>query len=522
MEHTKNGGKLLKHNVEEIKIFKPLPGLSYFEQSSDNIWKKVCECIRAVTSDIDKSKIKGIGFDATCSLVLLDKHNQPLTASPTKNNEQNIIMWMDHRAQSEADFINSLNHDVLKYVGGKVSLEMEIPKLLWLKKNLYDESFSKIHHAFDLPDFLTFKATGNASRSICSLTCKWNYDAIKCEFPRDYFTSIGLEELCNDNFCKIGNVILAPGELVGGLCEEAAKEMNLMPGIAVGCSMIDAHAGAVGLIGSSSKELGEIDVTSKLVLIAGTSSCHMSITENLLFASGIWGPYKNALIPDFFLHEGGQSATGILIDHILSTHPDYSKIKEIHPSIHDHLYSEILKLAKAQNLNSYHELTKNFHIYPDFHGNRSPIADSSLRGMVSGLTMHDSIYIFYLAIIQAIAYSTKHIIESLYAAGRKKFKAILICGGLSKNKLFVQANADICEIPILISSEVESILIGAAMLGATASGAFKNLLTAINELSNDAFQIEPDKSSFDYHSRKYRVYLKMLKDQQEYKKIMSD
>lgn len=179
-----------------------------------------------------------------------------------------------------------------------------------------------------------------------------------------------------------------------------------------------------------------------------------------------------------------------------------------------------MKLAKTQNLNSFHEITKNFHIYPDFHGNRSPIADSSLRGMICGLSMHDSIYISYLAVIQGLAYSTKHIIDSLYEAGREKFKALLICGGLSKNKLFVQTNADVCGIPMLISSEPESVLLGAAILGATASGNFPNLLTAINELSNEAFQIEPDKSSFGYHEKKYRVFLKMLDDQRGYKKIM--
>lgn len=495
-----------------------------------------------MTKDVEKSNIKGIGFDATCSLVLLDKLNQPLTVSPTKSNEQNIIMWMDHRAKNEADFINSLDHEILKFVGGKVSLEMEIPKLLWLKKNLND-SFSKIQHAFDLPDFLTFKATGKVTRSICSLTCKWNYDAVNGSFPRDFFDAINLSELIENDFSKIGNEILAPGDFVGSLSEDAAKEMGLEPGIAIGCSMIDAHAGALGLIGSTSKEHEKLDLTSKLVLIAGTSTCHMSITKEILFAKGIWGPYKNALIPEFFLHEGGQSVTGelvnifkshlkinilgILIDHVLTNHQDYAKIKakvgSSGESIHDYLYSKILKLTKAQNLNSFHELTKNFHVYPDFHGNRSPIADSTLRGMICGLALHDSIYISYLAVIQALAYSTKHIIESLYDAGREtKFKAILMCGGLSKNKIFVQTNADVCGVPILISSEPESVLLGAAILGAKASGNFPNLLTAIAELSNEAFQIEPQESSFGYHERKYRVYLKMLEDQKTYKKIMEE
>ncbi|KAG5681738.1 hypothetical protein PVAND_011147 [Polypedilum vanderplanki] len=523
VKKTENGGKLIKFHSEEIQIFKPSSG--FFEQSSSNIWQKVCECIKIVTSEIrDKSQIKGIGFDATCSLVLLDKNLQPLTASPTKKHEQNVIMWLDHRAQEEADFINSLKHDCLQFVGGKISLEMEVPKLLWLKKNLFEESFNKIHFAFDLPDFLTFKATGKDSRSVCSLTCKWNYDAIKGEFPKDYFKSIGLEELCENNFKKIGDHVLFPGDLVGELSKEAADEMNLLPGIAIGTSMIDAHAGAIGLIGSSTSQQRDIELTSKLILIAGTSTCHMSITRNILFCPNIWGPYKNALIPNFFLHEAGQSACGILIDYILSSHQDYEKVlKQLNgKNIHDYLYCEILRMSAAENLKSFHELTKNFHFYPDFHGNRSPIADSTLTGMAIGLTMHNSIAISYLAIIQALVYSTKHIIESLYQSGRDEFKSILICGGLSKNKLYVQTTADVCKIPVLSSFESESVLIGSSMLGAKASGIFSSLEESINELKNEAYQIEPDWNSFDYHDRKYRVFLKMLNDQNSYKIIMNE
>lgn len=512
---------MIKFHAEEIEIFKPRPG--YFEQSSTNIWSKVCKCVRAVTSELsDKSLIKGIGFDATCSLVLIDTDKQPLTASPTLNNDQNIIMWMDHRAEKEANFINSLAHDCLKYVGGKVSLEMEIPKLLWLKNNLFIDSYSKIRYAFDLPDFLTFMATENTSRSACSLTCKWNYDAVNGEFPMSYFNSIGLSELCDDNFSKIGKNILFPGDFYGILNEQAAKDMNLLKGIPVGTSMIDAHAGALGLIGSTTEKLGDINLTSKLVLIAGTSTCHMSITENALFTDGIWGPYKNALIPNHFLAEGGQSASGVLVDYILSSHPDYEKVSsELNGrNIHDYLHDEIMNLAALENLKTYHELTKDFHIYPDFHGNRSPLSDSSMRGMVCGLSMHDSIFVTYLAIIQALCYGTKHIIDSLYKAGRDKFKLVLICGGLSKNKLFLQTTADVCKIPVLVSYEPECVLLGASILGATASKIYPDLKTAISDLKSEAYQIEANTNSFEFHSRKYKVFLKMLSDQKSYKEIM--
>lgn len=77
--------------------------------------------------------------------------------------EQNVILWMDHRAIAEAGLINNVKSDVLKYVGGSISPEMQMPKLMWLKTNLPD-TWKKAYHFMDLPDFLTWRATGSHSR----------------------------------------------------------------------------------------------------------------------------------------------------------------------------------------------------------------------------------------------------------------------------------------------------------------------------------------------------------------------
>lgn len=81
---------------------------------------------------------------------------------------------MDHRSEVEANFINSTDHEMLRYVGGKISLEMETPKMLWLKKNL-PRSWSRAKLLFDLPDFLTWRATGSESRYIvCQIRMESN------------------------------------------------------------------------------------------------------------------------------------------------------------------------------------------------------------------------------------------------------------------------------------------------------------------------------------------------------------
>jgi ribulose kinase len=74
-------------------------------------------------------------------------------------------MWMDHRAEAEVNLVNGTKHKVLNFVGGKISLEMQVPKLMWLKNNFGSDYFQKVGHFFDLPDFLTWKSTGSTSRS---------------------------------------------------------------------------------------------------------------------------------------------------------------------------------------------------------------------------------------------------------------------------------------------------------------------------------------------------------------------
>jgi ribulose kinase len=129
-------GRMLAQASHPIHMWKPQA--DFVEQSSDDIWKACCLSMRAALklAAIKPEQIGGIGFDATCSLVVLDADDRPVTVSPTGRDAQNVIVWMDHRAISQAELINKTKHPVLRYVGGVISPEMETPKLLWLKKSL--------------------------------------------------------------------------------------------------------------------------------------------------------------------------------------------------------------------------------------------------------------------------------------------------------------------------------------------------------------------------------------------------
>lgn len=193
---------------------------------------------------------------------------------------------MDHRAAREANTINKTNHDLLKYVGGNVSLEMQCPKLLWLKRNMYLSCWNKIGKVFDLADYLTWKCTGEDVRSLCSVVCKWNYDGLKNCWSTDFFKTIDLEEVCKNNFEMLGRRVHEPGTTIAhGLTERAAEEFGLLAGTPVAVPLIDAHAGALCLFGSNAEDV-DSDVSSKMALICGTSSCHMSVSPQMIWTPG--------------------------------------------------------------------------------------------------------------------------------------------------------------------------------------------------------------------------------------------
>ncbi|MCH7526597.1 MAG: FGGY family pentulose kinase [Planctomycetes bacterium] len=319
-------GVMLGCGTREIRIYRPQD--DFVEQSSDDIWRSCCAAVQEAMSPagINPSDVRGIGFDATCSLVALDAQDRPVSVSPTGRDEQNVVVWMDHRAVEQAQRINATAHDVLRYVGDTISPEMQSPKLLWLKEHLPD-TWRRAARFFDLPDFLTYRATSDDTRSLCTTVCKWTYlghespaqsDAIG-RWDDSFFRGIGLADLVEEGYQRIGTRVRPMGEpIANGLTETTARELGLNPGTPVGVAIIDAHAGGLGVLGVPLDGIrpDTESIETRLALVGGTSSCHMAVSRTPRFVNGVWGPYFAAMIPGMWLTEGGQSATGALIDHV--------------------------------------------------------------------------------------------------------------------------------------------------------------------------------------------------------------
>lgn len=335
--------------------------------------------------------------------------------------------------------------------------------------------------------------------------------------------------------------------MVGTLSDKAATQLGLPAGIAVGSGVIDAYAGWIGTVGAkvnlSTNEL-DTDVPkndmsqafSRLAAVAGTSTCHLAMSKEPVFVDGVWGPYRDVLLPEYWMAEGGQSATGELLKHVLETHPAYnetmSMAESFNTSIYDYLNSHLEEMKEKVKAPTISYLGRHFFFYGDLWGNRSPIADPSMAGSVIGLSSDrsmDGLALYYYGTMEFIAMQTRQIIETMNKAGHS-ITSIFMSGSQCQNKILMELIATACGMPVLIPRYVHAAVVhGAAMLGAKAASADKDgkteaLWSIMDRMSKPGKMTRPgtneaEKKLLDV---KYQVFLEQCKTQQVYRKTVDE
>lgn len=190
---------------------------------------------------------------------------------------------------------------------------------------------------------------------------------------------------------------------------------------------------------------------------------------------------------------------------------------------------------KLEGVSSRTELTKDLHMYPDLHGNRSPIADPRMRGSVVGLTLDDTINDLawkYNVTMEAIALQTKHIVEEMNSKGHE-IRTIFVSGGQSKNAALMQLVANICNMPVVIPhSSSTAVVTGTAMLGRFAAEANrkgkerngKELWDIMVEMTAPGTVISVSLNSREKKllEAKYSIFREAIEIQKRWRKKMED
>jgi FGGY-family pentulose kinase len=499
-------GRLLAKAEHPIVMNRPRE--NHAEHDSEDIWSAVCTAVRTAMgqSGIGAAAIGAIGFDATCSLVVRDTDGRQISVSTGGETRFDTIVWLDHRALKEADFCTATKHEVLEHSGNVMSPEMEMPKLIWLKKKL-PATWEKAGYFFDLADFLTWKATGSLARSRCTLTAKWNYLAHKERgWRQDFLQQIGLEDLLLRG--GLPEETVAVGESIGKLTPQAAEALGLTTDCHVSAGMIDAYAGALGTLSGYAGDPAKLE--QQLALIAGTSSCIVAFSLERKPSEGMWGPYYEAVFPQSWLVEAGQSAAGALLDHIVRMHAAGG---EPTAALHQRIVARIAELRTEEG----DALGARIFVLPDFHGNRSPLADPHAVGVISGLTLDtsfDGLCALYWRTAVGIALGIRHILEKMRDHGYVP-DTLHVAGGHVKNPVLMELYSDVTGCKVIVPDMNEAVLLGTAIAASVACGLHKDLATAGKAMYPGGSVRLPDRSKQALYDHDYRRFLAMYRHRAE-------
>ena len=410
----------------------PHPG--WAEQNPEYWWKSLEGVFADMASNVDpeiRKNVLSVCLDSTSSSVIpVDEKGTPL---------HNAIMWMDIRAAKEAAFINATGHKVLKYSGGADSAEWFVPKCLWVKHNEPD-IYAKTWKFVDQEDWMNFKLSGEWSSSMCNMTCKGNYVRSLGGYDHSFFEAVGFEDHTEKMIQRVDRV----GDPIGNIRPELAEKYGFSPDMKVLQGSVDAH---MGMFGQNAIAEGKMAVTM------GTSFVHLGLTKKPLDLKGVWGPYEEAVMDGTWCIEGGQASGAGLTNWFVKTY-NIDKITDENP------------FAFLANSLADTEPGANGLVAIDFfQGNRTPYKDDYARGIIFGLTMQHSWKHIYRAILEAVAFGTHNILSNLDNQGYK-IEEIIACGGVTKNKPWIQMISDVTGKKIVINRDSQAAVLGGCVVGA--------------------------------------------------------
>ena len=447
---------------------------SYALQDPEDYLRALKTTVRAVmrAAGVNAKDVVGIGIDFTaCTLLPVTDTFRPLSTLHEFCDDPHAYakLWKHHGAEAEADRITHIarkrGEEWLGVYGGTVSCEWALPKIyetLKCSPRVYDAAA----HFIEAGDWITYMLTGENVRSLAFAGFKGLYTD-KGYPSREFLEAVDvrLGDLVGTKVCE--NVI-GPDRIAGRVDERGYELCGLEVGTAVSVPIIDAHAAmpALGICGSG-----------ELMLILGTSACHISNSLIGKSIPGICGYVSGGVIPGIYTYEAGQAAVGDIFDWFVkncvpATYENEAKERGI--GIHK------LLREKASAL----EVGESGLVALDWwNGNRSILVDPSLRGMITGFTLKTRPEHIYRALIEATAFGLRVICEQYGECGID-ISDIVAAGGIAlKDEMMMQIYADVLDREISVSDAKQAAAYGSAIYAAVAAGLYPSLNDATAALA---------------------------------------
>jgi L-ribulokinase len=348
-------------------------------QNPDDYIEVLTTTVPKVMSDtgIYPEDIIGVGIDFTsCTILPVTKEGGALCKLPEyrQNPHSWVKLWKHHAAQPEANEINRIagerNESFLSRYGGKISSEWLVPKVWQILKEA-PEIYSAADSFMEAGDWVTMQLTGVDVRNSCAAGYKALWSKSEGYPNNDFFKALDprLENLVEE---KLNSQILPIGSKAGELCKEMAEKMGLKAGTAVSVANVDAHVAAPAV---------KVVEPGKMLMIMGTSTCHMLLAEENKLVKGVGGVVEDGIIPGFYGYEAGQAAVGDIFEWFVDNQVPESYRKEAKDrgvNIHTLLEEKASKLKPGES---------GLIALDWWNGNRSTLVDADLTGMILGATL---------------------------------------------------------------------------------------------------------------------------------------
>ncbi len=450
------------------------------------------------TANIRPEQIVGVGLDCTASTVLpVYTDGTPLCMTDRFCGEKHayVKMWKHHAAQPFADKLNKIarayDPAMLSLFGDKVSGEWLIPKIMETLDGapaVYEEAAYFVEAA----DWLVWQLCGVLVRDACLSGYKalWNK---RSGYPSEEFFARLDPRLRHFVSEKLAGDVLPCGTMAGCVTAEGAALTGLAVGTPVSVAGADAHS-AVPACGVADE--------GHLLIILGTSACHMLVSREEKAVPGICGIVEDGMLPDMIGYEAGQSCLGDHFEWFQKTCMSAdvvteSKERGISPLA---LLSE---KAAALRVGESGLLALDF-----WNGNRSVLDRGDLSGLLLGMTLNTKPEEIYRALVEATGFGTRIIVERFREYGVPVEK-ISVCGGIPhKNPFLLQVYADLLGMPIHVVPTRQAGARGSAIFGAVAAGVY-TLDEAIARLAsrggNIVYPNAENKSAYDALYAEYKT-----------------
>ena len=407
-----------------------------------------------------------------------------------------IKLWKHHAAQRQADQINAVASDRgetwLPRYGGKISSEWLFSKLLQILQERPD-IYERTDRFIEAADWVIWQLTGVETRSACIA----GYKAMMQDggFPSQaYFKALdpAFEHVVDE---KMTREFAELGAKAGQLTPQMAKRIGLPAGIAVAVANVDAHVTAPAVKATD---------PGAMVMIMGTSGCHIMSAAALKEVDGMCGVVKGGVIPGLYGYEAGQSAVGdIFAWYVENAVPPDCHLAAERAGLSLHQYLE--QAAARQKVGSHGLVALDW-----WNGNRSTLVDADLSGMMLGMTLATRPPDIYRALIESTAFGTRMIIEAFEEQGIE-VRELVAAGGLpEKNTLLCQIYADVTGRAIKLAGSAQAPALGSAMHAAVAAGIYPNIQAAADKMGKlkDA-PVKPIPQNQALYNRLFAEYKKL-------------